>query len=99
MPPAARIGDVTATGDTIIPLPGVPPARVIVLNQPAACAGDLVSGPACVGAIEKGSATVFIGGRPAVRVGDTVTGTNPASGAPVKTAIGPPGALTVQIGG
>ncbi len=96
MPPAARVADVTATGDAITG-PGVP--LVKIGGMPAAVAGDLVSGAACTGAIAMGSTTVRIGGRPAARVGDQVTGTNPASGAPVTTAIGPPGALTVMIGG
>jgi uncharacterized Zn-binding protein involved in type VI secretion len=95
--PAARIGDTSATLDPITP--AGTPRQVMIAGRPAACAGDLVLGPACSGVIDQGSATVSIGGRPAARVGDTVVGTNPASGAPVKTAIGPPGAPTVTIGG
>lgn len=94
--PAARVGDLTVTGDPVTG-PGV--AMVLIMNQPAAVLGDLVSGPACSGAITLGSALVQIGGRPAARVGDQVTGVNPASGAPVTTAIAPPGAPTVLIGG
>lgn len=94
--PAARVGDTTATGDPITG-PGTP--NVLVAGSPAARAGDLVSGAACVGAVDAGSATVLIAGQPAARVGDTVTGSNPSSGAPVKTAVGPPGAPTVLIGG
>lgn len=94
--PAARVGDTTATGD-LITGPGVP--TVLVAGQPAACAGDLIAGAACTGAIAQGSATVLIGGRPAARTGDTVTGSNPATGAPVTTAVAPPGAPTVLVGG
>lgn len=94
--PAARLGDITATGDAITG-PGAP--MVLIANQPAARLGDLVSGAACVGAITLGSATVLIMGQPAARVGDQVMGSNPASGVPVTTAIAPPGAPTVLIGG
>lgn len=94
--PAARVGDLTATGDPIMP-PGA--VKVLIGNLPAARLGDLVTGAACTGAITLGSATVMIQNQPAARVGDQVTGTNPASGAPVTTAIAPPGAPTVLIGG
>jgi len=49
--------------------PGVP--NVLIGMLPAAVLGDMVT---CVGppdTIVKGSATVFIGGRPAARMGDT----------------------------
>jgi uncharacterized Zn-binding protein involved in type VI secretion len=94
--PAARVGDLTVTGDPILP-PGA--ATVLIANLPAARATDLVTGAACTGAIAKGSLTVHILGLPAARVGDNVVGTNPATGAPVTTAIAPPGAVTVLIGG
>jgi uncharacterized Zn-binding protein involved in type VI secretion len=94
--PAARIGDLTVTGDAILP-PGVP--TVLISGQPAAVVGDVVQGAACSGAIALGSATVLIGGRPAARVTSQVTGVNPVSGVPVTTAISPPGAVTVLIGG
>jgi uncharacterized Zn-binding protein involved in type VI secretion len=94
--PAARLGDITLTGD-VITAPGVP--NVLIQGQPAAVAGDVVSGTVCVGAITLGSLTVFIGGRPAARVTSQVTGANPVTGVPVTTAIGPPGAVTVLIGG
>jgi uncharacterized Zn-binding protein involved in type VI secretion len=94
--PAARVGDLTATGDVVLPPGGL---MVLIANQPAARASDLVSGAACVGAIALGSATVLIQGLPAARVGDQVTGANPATGVPVTTAIAPPGALNVLIGG
>lgn len=94
--PAARVGDLTATGD---PITGPGAATVMIMNQPASVVGDLVSGPACSGAVAMGSGTVLIMNRPAVRVGDQVTGANPASGAPITTAVAPPGAPTVMIGG
>lgn len=94
--PAARMGDMTVTGDPITG-PGCP--TVLIGGLPAARMGDLVSGAACVGSITLGSATVVIGGQPAARLGDQVVGTNPASGVPVTTAVGPPGAPTVIIGG
>lgn len=94
--PAACVGDITVTGDAILP-PGVP--TVLIANRPAAVVGDVVSGAACSGAIAMGSMTVLIGGRPAARVTSQVTGVNPVSGVPVTTAIAPPGAVTVLIGG
>lgn len=93
--PAARIGDVTASGDAITG-PGAP--TVLIENLPAACMGDLVSGAACVGAITMGSSTVLIAGRPAARVTSVVTGTNPASGVPVSTTVAK-GAAKTMIGG
>jgi uncharacterized Zn-binding protein involved in type VI secretion len=95
---AARVGDLTATGDPIMPLPG-PPPTVLIAGQPAARATHPVSGPACQGVISKGSGTVQIMGLPAARVGDSVTGANPATGAAVTTAIAPPAAKSVIIGG
>jgi len=92
--PAARVGDVTVTGDTITG-PGV--ATVLICNMPASVMGDLVAGNACTGAITMGSPTVLIGGRPAARVTSQVTGVNPYSGVPVTTAVGM-GAPTVLIG-
>lgn len=94
--PAARVSDLTVTGD---PITGPGAATVMIMNLPASVVGDLVSGAACSGAVAMGSATVMIMSRPAVRVGDQVTGANPASGAPVTTAVAPPGAPTVMIGG
>lgn len=93
--PAARLGDLTATGDAITG-PGAP--TVLIENIPAACIGDLVSGAACVGSIAQGSATVLIAGRPAARVTSTVSGVNPASGVPVSTTI-IKGAVKTMIGG
>lgn len=93
--PAARLGDMTASGDAIVG-PGV--SNVLIGGVPAAVVGDAVSGGAVVGAIMQGSTTVLIGGRPAARITSTVTGSNPASGAPVTTTIGK-GEPTVLIGG
>lgn len=95
-PFAARVGDLTVTGDPITG-PGAP--TVLIMNLPAARVGDLVSGTVCTGSITLGSATVLIANQPAARVGSQVTGTNPTSGAPVTTAVMPPGAPTVMIGG
>jgi uncharacterized Zn-binding protein involved in type VI secretion len=94
--PAARVGDMTVTGDPITG-PGVP--NVLIGGMPASVVGDMVSGAACVGAIAMGSMTVLIGNRPAARVTSQVTGANPVTGVPVTTAVGPPGAPTVLIGG
>jgi len=94
--PAARLGDMTVTGD---PITGPCVLNVLIEGKPAAVLGDLVSGAACTGSITVGSSTVQIGGRPAARMKDQVTGANPSSGAPVATAIAPPCATTVTIGG
>ena len=94
--PAARLGDMTATGDAIT-APGSP--TVMIGGIPAACVGDAVAGAACTGAISMGSNTVLIGGRPAARATSQVTGVNPASGVPVTTAVIPPCCPTVLIGG
>ncbi len=91
--PAARVGDMTVTGDTITG-PGVP--NVLIGGMPASVMGDLVAGNVCTGAITLGSLTVLIGGRPAARVTSQVTGVNPYSGIPVTTAVGM-GAPTVLI--
>ncbi len=92
--PAARLGDMTVTGDAIAG-PGAP--TVLIGGQPASVMGDLVSGAACVGSIVMGSPTVLIMGRPAARVTSNVAGNNPITGVPVTTAIGPPGCPTVLI--
>lgn len=93
--PAARLGDLTASGDAIVG-PGVP--TVLIENIPASVMGDQVAGAACVGAITLGSTTVLIGGRPAARVTSMVVGNNPASGVPVTTSI-IKGAMKTMIGG
>jgi uncharacterized Zn-binding protein involved in type VI secretion len=96
MLPAARVGDMSATGD-VITGPGVP--VVLIAGQPAAVVGDLVTGAVFTGAITMGSATVLIGGRPAARVSSMATGANNQTGVPMTTTIIPPGAPTVLIGG
>ncbi len=99
MPPAARLGDmhtcpmvtpglppVPHVGGPIVG-PGVP--NVLIEKLPASVVGDMAT---CVGppdTIVKGSATVMISGRPAVRIGDTT-----AHGGVVVA-----GAPTVIVGG
>ena len=74
MPPAARIGDITAHPGTIAG-PGV--STVLIGGMPAAVVGDLHScalpptaGPHPPNPFPMGSSTVFIGGRPALRMSD-----------------------------
>ena len=92
--PAARLTDLSVTGDPIT-APGVP--NVLIEKLPAACVGDLVVGPVITGSIVMGSSTVMIGKRPAARVTSQVTGVNTVTGVPLTTAIAK-GALTVKIG-
>ncbi len=82
--PAARLGDITASGDAITG-PGVP--TVLIGGVPASVVGDMVSGAACVGSITQGSPTVLIGGRPAARSTSVVAGSNPVTGVPVSTTV------------
>ena len=82
--PAARVGDMTASGDAITG-PGVP--NVLIGGQPASVMGDMVSGGAVVGSIIIGSFTVIIGNRPATKVSSSVLGFNPITGVPVTTTI------------
>jgi uncharacterized Zn-binding protein involved in type VI secretion len=93
--PAARLGDLTATGDAITG-PGAP--TVLIENLPASVVGDMVSGAACVGSITMGSMTVLICGRPAARVTSVVAGNNPITGVPVSTTV-MKGAIKTLIGG
>ena len=99
MPPAARITDmhtcpmVTAglppvphVGGPILG-PGVP--TVLIGKLPAAVVGDQAHCTGVVDTLIQGSATVMIGGRPAVRMGDTT-----AHGGSVVL-----GCFTVIIGG
>lgn len=99
MPPAARLTDMHTCP---MVTPGVPPVphvggpivgpgvpNVLIEKLPASVLGDMAT---CVGppdSIIKGSATVMISGRPAVRIGDTT-----AHGGVVVA-----GAPTVIIGG
>jgi uncharacterized Zn-binding protein involved in type VI secretion len=99
MPPAARVGDVTAHGGVVVG-PGAP--NVLIAGQPASVVGDMhtcpmidpstgiphVGGPV----IPPGVPTVLISGRPAAVLGG------------VCTCVGPPdsivlGAMNVLIGG
>jgi uncharacterized Zn-binding protein involved in type VI secretion len=96
--PAARLGDSTAHGGTIIL--GAP--TVMIGNMPAARISDMHVCPMLTpgtppiphvgGPITLGSATVMIGGMPAARLGD------------MAVCVGPPdtiimGEMTVLIGG
>ncbi len=94
--PAARVGDTTATGDTITG-PGVP--TVLIGGMPASVLGDMVSGAACIGEITLGSITVHIMSRPAATVGSQVVGMKPPPppGVPITTAVAK-GAMNVLIG-
>jgi len=97
MPPAARIGDMTAHGTPLGPGPGSP--NVLIGGMPAWRAGvdmhncPLVSGtvPHVGGVVQMGSTTVFINGFPAARQGDVIV----ESGPPNTITIGCP---TVMIG-
>ncbi|MFC5625423.1 PAAR domain-containing protein [Algoriphagus winogradskyi] len=87
MPAAARFGDTTTHGGTIIG-PGEPtvliggmPAAVLADNH--ACSLPPNSHQPTVSPFIAGSATVLIGGKPAVRVGDAcVCGASAAVGEP-----------------
>lgn len=87
MPAAARVGDVTNHGGTIV---GPGDATVLIGGMPAAVAGDnhVCVIPPNTGHITSspfpmGSTKVLIGGKPAVRAGDTcVCGAAPAVGLP-----------------
>ena len=76
MPPAAKVGDVTNHGGTIV---GPGEATVLIGGMPAAVVGDNhvcvipppSAGPHPPTPFAAGSTSVMIGGKPAVRVGDT----------------------------
>lgn len=97
MPPAARVGDLTAHGTPLGPGPGCP--TVLIGGMPAwraeadfhAC--PLVNGvqPHVGGVVAMGSVTVLIGGLPAARMGDQIV----EAGGPNVIAVGCP---TVEIG-
>jgi uncharacterized Zn-binding protein involved in type VI secretion len=98
MPPAARVGDMTAHG-TPLAGPGAGSLTVFVGKKPAwravvdAHTCPLTSGTVPhVGGVARGSTTVFINGSPAARQGDTIT----EGGPPNAIAVGLP---TVLIGG
>jgi len=87
MPSAARVGDTTTHGGTVMG-PGV--STVLIKNMPAAVMGDNHvcvippnTGHPTTTPFIIGSTTVLIGGKPAVRAGDTcVCGASPAVGEP-----------------
>ena len=96
MPSAARVGDMhncpafngpqPHVGGPVLP-PGTP--IVLIEGKVAACVGDLCTCAGPPDAIAKGSATVFIGGRAAARMGDSTS-----HGGAITV-----GAITVLIGG
>ncbi|MBU2987423.1 PAAR domain-containing protein [Saccharophagus degradans] len=87
MPAAARVGDTTTHGGTIV---GPGNATVLIGGMPAAVVGDthVCSLPPnghqpTASPFPAGSGTVLIGGVPAVRVGDTcICGAGAAVGDP-----------------
>lgn len=87
MPTAARVGDISNHGGTIIG-PGV--ATVLIGGMPAAVAGDMhvcsLPPPGhqpTASPFPSGSTTVMIGGRPALRTTDTcICGAMAIVGAP-----------------
>jgi uncharacterized Zn-binding protein involved in type VI secretion len=90
MPPAARTGDQTSHGGAVAG-PGMP--TVLIGGMPAAVVGDAhlcpVPQPHPPSVFPKGSITVVIGSRGALRVGDT-------AGCGAQLVVG---AFTVLIGG
>ena len=92
MPPAARVGDLSTHGGTIV---GPGASTVLIAGMPAAVAGDMhvcalppTGHQPTASPFPAGSTTVLICGRPAVRTTD-------ACGCGAMAAVG---ALTVQIG-
>jgi uncharacterized Zn-binding protein involved in type VI secretion len=79
MPLAARLNDPTMHGKPLGPGPGSP--NVFIGGEPAwramvdihECPATSISGPDGAGAVMEGSATVFINGLMACRMGDFVT--------------------------
>lgn len=90
MPAAARVGDVTNHGGTIV---GPGEATVLIAGMPASVAGDnhVCSLPPnahqpTASPFPMGSTTVLIGGKPAIRVGDScICGASAVVGAPTVT--------------
>jgi uncharacterized Zn-binding protein involved in type VI secretion len=88
MAAAARVGDTTTHGGTITG-PGI--STVLIANMPAAVAGDMHvcsmppdSHQPTASAFPSGSATVTIGGMPALRTSDTcICGAGSAVGEPM----------------
>ena len=90
--PAARIGDSSATGDTIVG-PGKP--TVLIGGMPAADLGASNSGTVCTGSIIDGSPTVQIGGVPAARISSNCSGIS--SGGSASSTVLAQGDPTVTI--
>jgi uncharacterized Zn-binding protein involved in type VI secretion len=100
--PAARVGDVTSHGGTIIG-PGCP--TVLIGGMPAARIGDMhvcpmlnpgmPPVPHIGGPIALGSLTVMIGGMPAARLGDMAV----CNGPPATIVLGCPTVLIGDAGG
>jgi uncharacterized Zn-binding protein involved in type VI secretion len=90
MPSAARTGDTTNHGGTVVG-PGTP--TVMIGGMPASVVGDTHicvippnTGHVTVSAFPMGSATVMIGGKPAVRTSDAcVCGAMAVVGCPTVT--------------
>jgi uncharacterized Zn-binding protein involved in type VI secretion len=97
-PPAVRVGDSTAHGTPLGPGPGAPTVRIggmpawRALSDAHICPLSDGPKPHAGGVVAKGSATVMIGGLPAVRQGDQIV----EAGAPNPIVSGEP---TVMIGG
>ena len=83
MPPAARVGDMTAHGTPLSPGPGS--ANVLIGGMPAwratadmhTCPLVTVLVPHVGGIVAMGSVTVMINNLPAARQGDMITETGP----------------------
>ena len=71
--PAARLTDTMADGGLIT---GPGDSTVLIGKMPAAVAGDALTWPAgqSTASFTLGSTSVFIGGKPAIRVGDVSSG-------------------------
>jgi uncharacterized Zn-binding protein involved in type VI secretion len=97
MPPAARTGDLTSHGTPLSPGPGSP--TVLIGGMPAwRAASDFHTCPLFTGTVPHvggivamGSATVFVNGLPAARVGDMVVEGGPPNSITL-------GCMTVMIG-
>jgi uncharacterized Zn-binding protein involved in type VI secretion len=96
--PAARLGDSTAHGGTVVAgaptvlIGSMPAARILDMHVCPMVTPAPVPIPHVGGPVTLGSATVLIGGMPAARLGD------------MATCVGPPdtiilGEMTVLIGG
>jgi uncharacterized Zn-binding protein involved in type VI secretion len=92
--PAARVGDITATGDADTGT-GVP--TVLIGGKPVSVLGDIVTGSVCIGAVTMGNPTILVGGRPIARLTSQCAGVNPITGMPVSTVIATPCCPTVLV--